>query len=165
MGRQVITARDVKAAGPSPGALMDMGGPMGAPGKAPAERRKADEWMDRLIKYVPSEVIAVYMGSAAALEQVKSEMLSWALFVAVLLITPAYLATLGKVKRPKQLILSSLCFFVWAFALRLEPFAGVDSAVVAAVVPVFTLTLPLWDRWDSVDDSESDSDAESESQA
>lgn len=146
MSRQVVTSRDIAAAGAGPpggpAPLADMGGPMVAP--APV----SDNYTGRLVKYIPSEVIAVYltMTGILATQEAPPVGLSVGIFLLMLALTPVYLSRMEGVKK-KQLALSTLCFLVWAFALGQPPFnlLNIDPIYAALILPLFTFTLPLWD--------------------
>ncbi len=144
MSRQVITAQDLdirRGRGPAP--MSDMGG---APGAPPIASVTPDDYTARLVKYVPSEVIAVYLTIGGILA---SRGLTWhwpaAVFGLLLVLTPVYLYRVEGVERRKQLFLSTACFLVWAVSLGRAPFAALDPLVGAILLPLFTFTLPMWD--------------------
>jgi hypothetical protein len=78
-----------------------------------------DEYWDRLIKYIPAEVVAVYLAlDAIAKENANApEWIHWAIFVFGILGTILYLNRREKVSKPVQLAISAIAFMVWVFAL------------------------------------------------
>ncbi len=111
MNRNIVTKEDAKAMqAPSYGA------PAGAAG-APAN---ADSYSDRLLKYVPVEIIGAYLLIEGLLrELLKGDSLPWGLLALLLLgAVGAWLFStqvLG-VLRPVQLAMTVFAFVVWVFA-------------------------------------------------
>lgn len=110
-----------------------------------------DSYGTRLLKYTPLELIIAFlltnnmvMSKSAALPYgVRS--LAWANFGALLFVTPVYLWRIAGVNRPGQLLISSLSFAVWVFALG-GPFSTLgwyQPVYGAMVLAVFTFVVPL----------------------
>jgi hypothetical protein len=82
----------------------------------------SDDYMTRLIKFVPTEVVTFYAGAQATLPGIfqaldaKTTAL-WVLFLAGLIGTPLYLWRVQGVKKILQLGISTGAYVVWAFAL------------------------------------------------
>lgn len=101
-----------------------------------------DRYRDRLYKYIPAEVIAFYLGLNAIIASASDvpRPVHWFIFLAGLAATPYYLRVVQKVVSPRQLLISTLAFLVWAFALG-GPFAALASykpIYGAVLLPVFT---------------------------
>jgi hypothetical protein len=154
MSRQVITARELSAgAGPArtPGGPEPLASPMGGPMSADASQSLADGYRDRLVKYIPTEIIALYLTLAGVIaivpEEEKPAGTFWAVFLLLLLLTPLYLSRMEGVKKRQQLVISTACFFVWVFALG-GPFTETSwyhSWYGALLLPLFTFSIPLWE--------------------
>ncbi|HNV43358.1 MAG: hypothetical protein KBG82_05605 [Spirochaetes bacterium] len=109
---------------------------------------KSDTYLERLYKYIPSEIILLYITcEKIILDQSQLNIWTyWALAGFCLLMTPLYLFFVQKVKKAKQLILSTLSFAVWVFALG-GPFtllSWYDPLYGALLLPVFTFTISLF---------------------
>src|SRR5437867_4283308 len=111
MGRQVVTEKDLQK--------LRLAGAGGVAGGA-VEVPPVDTYNDRLIKYIPAEVIAVFLTlaglikSAASVDQLK--FLFWGIFVFLLLMTPFYVWRVLKITKREQIIIATASFAVWVFA-------------------------------------------------
>jgi hypothetical protein len=112
--------------------------------EAPKPQEKEDKYSDRLVKYVPTEVIALYLAVTAAITADSSAppFLYWVIFAACLVGTWLYLRVAQKVNSSLQLSISTFAFAVWAFALG-GPFAELSwykpiyGAVLLPIVTFF----------------------------
>lgn len=106
---------------------------------------RADEYTDRLVKYIPAEVVAAYVAVQGivqvAADATLARTLHWIAFVALLLMTPLYLWRIQRVEKAGQLVISSAAFLVWVFAIG-GPFDDLipNARLIGAVaVPLYTL--------------------------
>lgn len=114
-------------------------------GPAPAES-DADGYIDRLLKYIPADIIALYLGVTNVVPQQdpSRDMALWIITVLVALCTPFYLyATTREQGEPtpwSQIAISSVAFPIWVFAMG-GPFASLpwyeEKRWVAAVIISF----------------------------
>jgi hypothetical protein len=162
MSRQVVSSLDIASrdlehgAQPGPAPLASpMGEPMSEVGESagPGASGKllSDDYRSRLVKYIPAEVIAVYVTLAGILaadpDAPQRQALFWVVFIVLLLLTPVYLSRVEGVKKNEQLVISTASFFVWVFAIG-GPFAGLawyDAIYGALALPLFTFAVPLWE--------------------
>ena len=91
---------------------------------AAAERAGADPvdgYKERLLKYIPAEVITLYMalsGTVGAATGASTQAIAqWVVLGAALLATPLYQARILKVTKQVQLLIATGAFIVWSFAL------------------------------------------------
>ena len=110
----------------------------------------ADGYIDRLLKYIPSEIIALYLGVQNVIPmQDKHHLLSlWIVTIITALIVPVYMYYMTK--EPKeftawsQIIISSFAFPIWVFAIG-GPFATYEwykaQHWIAAVIIMFSTFL------------------------
>jgi hypothetical protein len=83
----------------------------------------AKEYLEKVAKLVPSEVLAVYLGLVGWVPAVKLAISkSWlyaGCFAICLVLTPIYLAKMSEKGKPKRmhLILSTIAFVVWAYSV------------------------------------------------
>ena len=143
MARQVFTLSDIRQ-------LQEPG----RTGNEPAGTRIAattDSYTDRLLKYIPAEVVTLYMlvlgltGKFSAAGDMK--VIQWVIFVIFCLLTYGYLRRVAKVHKVQQLLISILAFIVWVFALG-GPFAlysWYNPVYGEILLPVYTFTIAIWE--------------------
>jgi hypothetical protein len=126
-------------------------------GKDPLLLGGEEGYLGRLIGYIPSEMVALYLfaiGMAASGTQSKHAkfIAYWVIFALVWLLTPVYMrfATKSDSKPPlrPQIVLASLAFPVWVYATG-GPFelcswyyGWIASVVLAFVTVIFGLYRP-----------------------
>lgn len=146
MNRQIITRKDLALE-----ALNATSSLYATPdGTAPkkTEEKTPDDYMQRLAKYIPSEVIALYTTLNAII--VASDMwngLLWIAFVFCLFGTYLYLIKKAGVKKQMQLIISLGSFVVWVFAIG-GPFATLawyHSNYGALLMPAYTFLVSIYE--------------------
>jgi hypothetical protein len=109
-----------------------------------------DGYIDRLLKYIPSEIIALYLGVQNVIPtQDKYYSLSlWIVSILTALIVPVYMYYMTREpKQPtpwSQILISSVAFPIWVFAIG-GPFAKYDwykaEHWIAAVIITFSTFL------------------------
>ena len=112
--------------------------------EVPAE---ADDYKSRLLKYIPSEVIALYLTLDALIRASgeSSSVLFWLIFIVGVVAVPLYLWRIEKVEKPVQLAISTVAFIVWVFAIG-GPFTLLSwyKPVYGAIaLPIYTFAIPL----------------------
>ena len=142
MKREVLTSKDIKVANES--GRVTRGA---ADSTVPVAK---DEYFDRLLKYIPGEVVAVYLLVAELLEKLtgkEQQIIHWLVFAAFCLITWLYLWKKLHVTKVQQLLISLIAFIVWVFALG-GPFAlygWYDALYGAILLPVYTLIVAVFE--------------------
>src|SRR5262249_35192731 len=119
------------------------------PTVAPVPVPRKDEYLDRLLKYVPVEVVALYVFLRATVEAAPEGFpklpVHWVLFALMLAGTWGWLARIQKVRKRRQLAISTGAFAIWAFALG-QPFSGLfeyQPIFAALLVPLYTFFAPM----------------------
>lgn len=149
MGRAIVTRAEVEARR-TQGAGMTEAVVAPAAEATPAAPA-ADGYLDRLVKYVPADVIAFYLAvqaGVANLPEAQKPIGAWAVFLVFLAGTWLWLRKAG-VRHRTQLVLSVAAFAVWVFATGGGPLAASEAgkALSAAwgpiVVPTFTFAAAL----------------------
>ncbi len=120
-----------------------------------SENSESNDYKDRLVKLIPSEIIAAYVtfsgiidGFAKSSPQSKSTTLLWIIIVLLLILTPIYLRVISGVNSIKQLVFSSFAFFIWAHATN-SPYdnkiiLGFPFEIIIAMILIFyTLLIPF----------------------
>jgi hypothetical protein len=106
-----------------------------------------DSYSDRLIKYIPAEVVALYLTLDALIRSAPqiSIYIYWAVFTFCFFGTYLYLWRIQKVKKQLQLHISGGAFVVWVFAMG-GPFAHLgwyDPIYAGILLPMFTFLVAL----------------------
>jgi hypothetical protein len=166
--RQIISKRDIErlqesliavemAAAPQGGGFRDAPAPLSvaAPKDHVSDLRAQvqaghDTYSERLVKYIPTEVIALYLtllGILSTSPHRDSKQLGWIIFGFCLSGTPLYLWKITQVRKVSQLVLSTSGFCIWAFSLG-SPFSlygWYDPLYPALVLPAYTFLVPMLD--------------------
>lgn len=111
-----------------------------------------DGYKDRLLKYVPAEVVVVWGMVSPLIERLApavSVTVMWIVFGFLLVATPLYLRRVLGVRLPVQLAVSTVAFAVWAFYLG-PPFSlsfksWYDPLIGAITLTLFTFSVPIID--------------------
>lgn len=106
---------------------------------------ETDDYAKRLLKLIPSEIIAAYVTVAGLIPEGNSMWLWGITAVLFILITP-YLRNFQGVTSPLHYAVSSISFVVWVFAIG-GPFAtmsGYQSWMGSIVLILWTLVPPLF---------------------
>jgi hypothetical protein len=115
-------------------------------GPPPPPPPPADGYNDRVLKYIPAEVVTLYL-SIDGLVRAKphSPGLSWGLFAFGLLATVLYLRFSAGVTKPLQIVVSAVAFCVWAITIGSPStyIPGWDAIYGAIALPVFTFLAGL----------------------
>jgi hypothetical protein len=115
---------------------------------------EVDDYKTRLLKLIPTEIIAAYVaidsvlkGNIVALQAANIyEKLSWIVFGLLFILTPIYLKAITKVNPAAQIIFSTIAFGVWVLTLG-GPFIfvlGNLTYILGSIILVFyTLIIPF----------------------
>lgn len=92
--------------------------------KAPQKKaNKAEKYLERVAKYIPSEIVAAYVAALGVIAKWVDggarENAYMAVFVLGLVATPLYLSRFGDSSKSKtmHLVISTIAFVVWAYSL------------------------------------------------
>ena len=111
-----------------------------APGEAAPSA--GDEYKDRLLKYIPAEVVSVYVfvnGLVQNSTAADTTTIIWAVFGLMLIGTPLYLWRIENVTKKVQLGVSTGAFVVWAMAI------GGAFLTIAWYQPIYgQILLPIY---------------------
>lgn len=142
MGREIITLNDIRKINAS-GERSEL------PPEATIQVGK-DNYVDRLFKYIPSEIVAGYIFILGVLtrltEQAETMIIQWIIFIVFCALTPLYLWRIQKVKKIQQHIISLISFIVWVFAIGgpFTTFSWYNPLYGEILLPVFTLIVAVW---------------------
>jgi len=120
--------------------------------EAKGEGTKLDGYFDKLIKYIPTEIVGGWIaitGLIKSASDIPTNTILWILLVIFTGLTAVYiLKQTFEPKKPlaiKQTSISTIAFMVWVFALG-EPFESLSfyNPVYGSVLLIlFNLTIPL----------------------
>ncbi|MBN1197215.1 MAG: hypothetical protein JXA62_07395 [Candidatus Aminicenantes bacterium] len=108
--------------------------------------RTAQRYSDRLLKLIPSEIIAAWVAVQGIIPQDSGPWAITAAAILLMVLTPLYLCRFQQVRRPGQLAASTVSFIVWVYTLR-GPFVfwGLYRSWLASVILIlWTVTVPLF---------------------
>jgi hypothetical protein len=143
MAREILTDSDIRRINSSGEALR-----LPADATVPAGK---DKYIDRLFKYIPSEIVAGYVFVLGVLtrlrEPAENNIAQWAVFVIFCLLTPLYLWRIQKVRKAEQHIISLVSFAVWVLTLGgpFSRFSWYNPIYGEILLPVFTLIIAVWE--------------------
>ena len=150
MGRTVITRKDVASAVAAAAAAPSLDAAESAHHAARAAAAQSDGYLDRLLKYIPGEVVAFYLGVEGALRTLQPAAspggaAQWTLFLLTLAATPFWLRRVAKVAKWKQVALSTAAFAVWVFALPgpFATFGWYQPALGTIAILGYTFIVPI----------------------
>jgi hypothetical protein len=119
---------------------------------------RADNYLSRVLKYIPSEIVMAYISIDGMLRTCYNPnlwadrqmllMLLWIISAILTVLTPLWLWRVMRVRRLSQLFISTISVPVWLFALG-GPFSLLDwyrPALGAIALPLYTLILPIISR-------------------
>jgi len=111
----------------------------------PREIQEAQNYKDRLLKLIPSEIIAAYMVLAGIIPLTSAKWGTLIVSIILLILVPFYLWKIHNVTRTSQIIITSISFVVWIYSLG-GPFQfwNVYKPWIGSVILVlWTLIVPL----------------------
>jgi hypothetical protein len=127
MGRTIITQTDID------------NGVMG--------KSQPDNYTDRLIKYIPAEIIAFYLALKPFFIK-ETPNVQWVIFAVLLVVTVVYLRLARGVGKWIQIIISVLAFAIWIFAIG-GPFSELNwynnhPVLQPLILGSFTILVPFY---------------------
>lgn len=119
-----------------------------AGGAVKSEQPARDTYTDRLLKYIPGEVIVLFttLDSLARTADFGS-LLRWGIFVFCILAGCGYSIRILKIHKRDQLVISAISFCVWVFAMG-GPFALLHwylPAFGGLLLPAYTFSIALYE--------------------
>lgn len=103
-----------------------------------------DDYAKKLLKLIPSEIIAAYITIVGLIPGGNTVWL-WGITIVLLILVTPYLRNFQEVTNPLQYAISSISFIVWVFAMG-GPFATMSwyqSWMGSIVLILWTLIPPL----------------------
>ncbi len=117
--------------------------------EAERDKVKPDDYLTKILKYIPAEVVALYITlyniANAAKTEIPFELITWIIFAIGIIGTVLYLIRVAKVSDWSQILISSIAFVAWVFALG-APFSFLSwyqPVYGALVLPIYTFFIPI----------------------
>jgi hypothetical protein len=118
------------------------------------EINDTQEYKDKLLKLIPSEIVAAYLvilgilnGQAIIIKDSDiTQIVQWVVFGFMLALTPIYLRKFQNVIKLSQLFLTSISFIVWSYSLG-GPFSAsqlYNSTIASILLILWTLAAPTF---------------------
>jgi hypothetical protein len=143
MAREVLTSKDIKQ-------FNEAGRVSRVPADSTIPTAK-DQYLDRLLKYIPAEIVALYVFVLGIMQKLagtgEAKVIHWIVFVVFCIFTWIYLCRILKVSKIQQLIISVVAFIIWVFPLG-GPFAlynWYNPVYGQILLPIFTFGIALWE--------------------
>lgn len=115
----------------------------------PRKQSSGDDYLGRLVKYIPAEIIGLYLATSRAIPtdagKHQNEVGLWFVFGVTFAFTPIYMyaATSSRKRNPlfSQVTLATIAFPVWVFAIggpfeSLSWYKGWESSIILIFVTV-----------------------------
>jgi hypothetical protein len=155
MGREIVTKNDVARIQAELQELAKMRQQLGAVAStaAPVPTVTEDKYKDRLLKYIPADVIAIYLtlrGFVPVLpDTAPKKVLYWIIFVLIWLITIPWQRRVAKIGKWSQVWVGFGAFVVWAITVG-DPFTHDNfpwyyPAYGAMILALYTFLIPLFE--------------------
>jgi hypothetical protein len=118
------------------------------PGLAPPST--VNDYKDRLVKLIPSEIITAYVTLRGLIngagEQGNKQLLLWIVFGILVIMNPLYLYYVTNVKKAGQIVFSSIAFILWVMVIggTFTTILGFSAEYIGSIMLViYTLFIPF----------------------
>jgi len=111
----------------------------------PREIREEQKYKDRLLKLIPSEIIAAYLILEGIIPSSSAKWGTLIVSVILLILVPFYLWRIQEVKRTAQIIVTTISFAVWVYTMG-GPFQEWDlfkPFIGSIILVLWTLIIPI----------------------
>lgn len=107
--------------------------------------RPDQEYKDRLLKLIPSEIVAAYVILAGIIPQDRAKWGTLIVSVVLTILVPFYLRKIQNVQLSSQIIVITISFIVWLYSLGgpFEPWGFYESWIGSVILILWTLIIPL----------------------
>lgn len=111
---------------------------------------QVNDYKDRLVKLIPSEIITAYVTVKALIngagEQGNRQLLTWIVFGILVVLNPLYLYYVTNVKKAGQIVFSSFAFVLWVMVIggTFTTVLGYSAEYLGSIMlVVYTLMIPF----------------------
>ena len=109
------------------------------------EIREDQNYRDRLLKLIPSEIVAAYLVLSGIIPR-EAKLGTLIVSIVLLVLVPFYLWRLHNVQRTSPLMITTISFVVWVYSLGGGPFAVwelYEPWIASVILVLWTLVIPL----------------------
>jgi hypothetical protein len=113
-----------------------------------------DQYKDRLIKYIPADIVAIYLTLTGLLKmadphKTPMQLVGWIIFGVIFLISFPWQMKIAKITKWSQVFIGSLAFVFWAISLG-DPFATAwqnwyQPLYGSMALALYTFLIPLFE--------------------
>ena len=109
------------------------------------EIRVDQNYKDRLLKLIPSEIVAAYMVLAGIIPKDSAKWGTLVVSIVLLILVPFYLWKIQNVKITSQILVTAISFVVWLYSLGgpFEAWGFYESWIGSAILILWTLIIPI----------------------
>jgi hypothetical protein len=115
-----------------------------------ADTPSVNDYKERLVKLIPTEIITAYVTIKGLVSgsgvQGNKQLLIWIVFGVLLIINPLYLYYITRVKKPGQIVFSSIAFVLWVMVIggTFGNILGFPAEFLGSILLViYTLFIPF----------------------
>jgi hypothetical protein len=116
----------------------------------PVPSGSVNDYKDRLVKLIPSEIITAYVTLKGLITSPdvpgNKSLLLWIVFGILVILNPLYLYYITKVKKAGQIVFSSFAFILWVMVIggTFNTVLGFPSTYIGSILLViYTLFIPF----------------------
>lgn len=111
----------------------------------PREIKTVQSYQDRLLKLIPTEIIAAYMALQGVVPAAYAKWATLAIGMILLVLTPLYLTRLQGVRRTGQVVMTTIAVVVWLYTLGgpFQHWGLYQPWIGSALLVLWTLVVPL----------------------
>jgi hypothetical protein len=112
-----------------------------------------NDFKERLVKLIPSEIITAYASilgllKVATIPPTTNMIIQWVVFFILLVLTPVYLYFIALVKKQGQIIFTTIAFVIWVTVVG-GPFESIMDATLTSLLGsialiLYTLLIPIF---------------------
>lgn len=109
------------------------------------EIRENQDYRARLLKLIPSEIVAAYMVVSGIIPEDSAKWGTLIVSIVLLILVPFYLKRIQNVQRTSQLIVTMISFIVWLYSLGgpFEAWNLYQAWIASIILILWTLMVPL----------------------
>jgi hypothetical protein len=109
------------------------------------EIKDVQNYQDRLLKLIPSEIVGAYMVLQGIIPAAQAKWGTTVISLILMILTPFYLNRIQNVKRLAQLIVTTISFAVWVYSLGgpFQLWGLYQSWIGSTVLIIWTITVPM----------------------
>jgi hypothetical protein len=109
-----------------------------------------NDFKDRLVKLIPSEIVTAYITLHGLISDHKDNLqtFTWIVFLSLLILTPLYLFFISNVKKPGQVIFTTVAYIIWVlatggFMIMLPSVSILNEFLGSLILIIYTLIIPF----------------------